>query len=258
VVNHFKSLGVVFVDDVAEVPQGAPLMLSAHGSPPSVIEAARLSGGAVVDAVCPLVTKVHHEVKVRTRKGYTVLYVGHEGHEEAVGTMAVSPQSVQLIQCTDDIDRAAKGPGPFALLSQTTLSEDEWAHLRHYALATIPDIWLPSRSDLCFATTNRQGALRTIATTADAVIVIGSANSSNTVALTEVARSVGSPRVMRVNDTVDFTTEDEYFPPPPELREILRGLCATLDVALGASKPSAFDVQADREFTAAEVLATTP
>ncbi|MEI8148228.1 MAG: 4-hydroxy-3-methylbut-2-enyl diphosphate reductase, partial [Actinomycetes bacterium] len=85
VVDHFKSLGVIFVDDLSEVPPGAPLMLSAHGSPPSVIASAQANGGTVIDAVCPLVTKVHHELKVRSRKGYTVLYVGHEGHEEAVG-----------------------------------------------------------------------------------------------------------------------------------------------------------------------------
>ncbi|NNN07876.1 MAG: 4-hydroxy-3-methylbut-2-enyl diphosphate reductase [Acidimicrobiaceae bacterium] len=293
VVDHFRSLGVVFIDDVADAAPGAPLMLSAHGSPPNVIEAARASGGAVVDAVCPLVTKVHHELKVRARKGYTVLYVGHEGHEEAVGTMAVAPEAVELIQSVQDIDRAAQRPGPYALLSQTTLSEDEWSHLREYALSTIPDIWMPNRSDLCFATTNRQGALREIASSADAVVVIGSANSSNTVALTDVARSVGSPRVFRVNgaselpndlngvvavtagasapeslvtqvveylnasqgvDTFEFTTEDEYFPPPPELREILRALSATLDVALGVPRASHFDGQADRGFTAAQVL----
>ena len=293
VVNHFRSLGVIFVDDVRDVPAGAPLMLSAHGSPPDVINAARESGGAVVDAVCPLVTKVHHELKVRARKGYTVLYVGHEGHEEAVGTMAVAPEAVVLIQSVQDIDRAAQRPGPFALLSQTTLSEDEWSHLREYALSRIPDIWMPNRSDLCFATTNRQGALRAIAATADAVVVIGSANSSNTVALSDVARSVGSPRVLRVNgvselpddlegvvaltagasapeslvsevlayldpqegvDIFEFTTEDEYFPPPPELREILRALAAALDVALGAARVSAHDGQADRDFTAAQVL----
>ncbi len=296
VVDHFRSLGVVFVDDVGDAAPGAPLMLSAHGSPPNVIEAARAMGGAVVDAVCPLVTNVHHELKVRARKGYTVLYVGHEGHEEAVGTMAVAPDAVELIQSIEDIDRAARRSGPFALLSQTTLSEDEWSHLREYALSKIPDIWMPNRSDLCFATTNRQGALRAIAAAADAVVVIGSANSSNTVALTDVARSVGSPRVLRVNgaselpddlegvvavtagasapeslvtqvlehldphrgvETFEFTTEDEYFPPPPELREILRALSAVLDVALGAPNPGSFDGHADRGFTAAQVLSPT-
>ncbi len=296
VVNHFKSLGVIFINDVAEVPPGAPVMLSAHGSPPQVIEAAREAGGTVVDAVCPLVTKVHHELKVRARKGYTVLYVGHEGHEEAVGTMAVAPDSVVLIESTEDIDRIDEQKGPFALLSQTTLSFDEWQHLREYAEQRFPNIWMPNRSDLCFATTNRQAALRTIATDADAVIVIGSANSSNTVALTKVAEAVGCPRVLRVNGVGDLptdlsgvvavtagasapeslvnevlefldpvngvdvrsvTVEDEYFPPPPELREMLKTLSAVLDLILASPTTSTFDGQVDREFTAAEVLSAT-
>jgi 4-hydroxy-3-methylbut-2-enyl diphosphate reductase len=296
VVNHFKSLGVIFINDVAEVPPGAPVMLSAHGSPPQVIEAARAGGGTVVDAVCPLVTKVHHELKVRARKGYTVLYVGHEGHEEAVGTMAVAPDSVVLIESTEDIDRIDEQKGPFALLSQTTLSFDEWQHLREYAEQRFPNIWMPNRSDLCFATTNRQAALRTIATDADAVIVIGSANSSNTVALTKVAEAVGCPRVLRVNGVGDLptdlsgvvavtagasapeslvnevlefldpvngvdvrsvTVEDEYFPPPPELREMLKTLSAVLDLILASPTTSTFDGQVDREFTAAEVLSAS-
>ena len=103
VVERFRAQGVIFVDDVADVPAGAPLMLSAHGSAPEVVEAARARGGAVVDAVCPLVTKVHHELKVRSRKGFTVLYVGHAGHEEAVGTMAVAPQSVRLLEHEEDL-----------------------------------------------------------------------------------------------------------------------------------------------------------
>jgi 4-hydroxy-3-methylbut-2-enyl diphosphate reductase len=295
VVQHFRTLGVIFVNDVADVPQGFPVMLSAHGSPPQVIDAAKKGGGTVVDAVCPLVTKVHHELKVRAKKGYTVLYVGHEGHEEAVGTMAVAPRSVHLIESTGDIDSLArKKEGPFALLSQTTLSFDEWKHLRDYAEDRFPDIWMPNRSDLCFATTNRQAALRAIATHADAVIVIGSANSSNTVALTETAKAVGCPRVLRVNSAAELpddfegtvavtagasapeslvnevlevldpvngvtvksvTVEDEYFPPPPELREILKSLSAMIELMLLTSKVSTFDPQADREFTAAQVLA---
>lgn len=293
VVDYFKSLGVVFVNDVADVPPGAPVMLSAHGSPPQVIEAARLSSGTVIDAVCPLVTKVHHELKVRARKGYTVLYVGHEGHEEAVGTMAVAPESVVLIETTEDIDHVAERRGPYALLSQTTLSLDEWQHLREYAEAKFPEIWMPNRSDLCFATTNRQAALQAVAAQADAVIVIGSANSSNTVALTKVAESAGCPRVLRVNGASDLpsdltgvvavtagasapesivnevlefldpaegvevrsvTVEDEYFPPPPELREMLKVLCAVMDLAFGSPVPSSVDGQTDRDFTAAQVL----
>src|ERR1019366_2140896 len=176
VVDHFCERGVIFVDDVADVPTGAPLMLSAHGSPPEVVRLAQGNGGAVVDAVCPLVTKVHHELKVRASKGYTVLYVGHAGHEEAVGTMAVAPESVHLIESNEDLDDLDVGDAPVALLSQTTLSFDEWQHLRAKAVERFPDLWMPNRSDLCFATTNRQSALREIAKVADVVIVIGSAN----------------------------------------------------------------------------------
>ncbi len=294
VVDHFKNLGVIFVDDIADVPTGAPLMLSAHGSPPSVIANAQANGGTVIDAVCPLVTKVHHELKVRSRKGYTVLYVGHEGHEEAVGTMAVAPESVHLIQNESDIETVSRMEGPFALLSQTTLSLDEWQDLRDYAIAKIPDLWLPNRSDLCFATTNRQAALREIAATADAVVVIGSANSSNTVALTKVASSVGCEKVYRVNAASELpegltgvvgvtagasapeslvnevlqklnpregvyvnpvTIEDEYFPPPPELRELLRSLESLIALSFSGSLPQDDVASRDRDFSAAAVLA---
>src|ERR1700686_3018399 len=130
VVDQFRAQGVVFVDDVDDVPDGAPLMLSAHGSAPEVVDAARDRGRVVVDAVCPLVTKVHHELKVRARKGYTVLYVGHHGHEEAVGTMAVAPESVRLLERAADVDAlddlgTGDGAEPqVALLAQTTLSHD--------------------------------------------------------------------------------------------------------------------------------------
>jgi 4-hydroxy-3-methylbut-2-enyl diphosphate reductase len=293
VVEYFQSVGVVFVDDVTDVPPGAPLMLSAHGSPPQLVEAARQNRGTVIDAVCPLVTKVHHELKVRAQKGYTVLYVGHEDHEEAVGTMAVAPEAVHLIQSRDDIDAVASYGGPVALLSQTTLSMNEWQDLREYAEEVFPDIWMPNRSDLCFATTNRQAALREIAEGADAVVVVGSANSSNTMALTKVAEAQGCSRVIRVNGaselpddlygTIAVTAgasapeslidevlavldpsegvtvksviiEDEYFPPPPELREILKALSAMMDLVFQAPERSTVDGQADREFTAAEVL----
>lgn len=295
VVEYFKSLGVVFIDDVTTVPPGAPVMLSAHGSPPEVIEAARRSGGTVVDAVCPLVTKVHHELKVRAKKGYTVLYVGHEGHEEAIGTMAVAPDAVHLIQERSDIDALVGHEGPVALLSQTTLSMDEWQDLREYAEVVFPDIWMPSRGDLCFATTNRQAALQEVAEGAGTVIVIGSANSSNTMALTKVAEAAGCPRVLRVNRAAELPddlegvvavtagasapeslvnevlnvlnpsdgvtvksviVEDEYFPPPPELREMLKAISALADLVLQTPHSSKFDGQADREYTAAQVLAS--
>jgi 4-hydroxy-3-methylbut-2-enyl diphosphate reductase len=302
VVDCFRAQGVVFVDDVTEVPEGAPLMLSAHGSAPEVVDRARRRGGVVIDAVCPLVTKVHHELKVRSRKGYTVLYVGHAGHEEAVGTMAVAPEAVRLIEYEKDLAALADlsaGDTPVALLAQTTLSHDEWRGLMESARERFPDLWMPNRSDLCFATTNRQAALKAIAGKADVVVVIGSANSSNTVALEKVARASGCPRVIRVNEaselpddltgtvgvtagasapeelvqevivrldprqgvtSVPVTTEDEYFPPPPELRELLRALSTTVGVLAGASPArSSADghtdpVSDDRGISAADVL----
>ncbi len=290
VVQRFVDQGVIFVDDVADVPPGAPLMLSAHGSAPSVVDQARGEGRIVVDAVCPLVTKVHHELKVRAKKGYEVLYVGHAGHEEAVGAMAVAPDVVHLVENLDDLERAAEAiaPGtPVALLAQTTLSHDEWRSLMEASRVRFPDLWMPNRSDLCFATTNRQAALREIAGRCDVVVVIGSANSSNTVALTKVATASGCDRVLRINEaselpddlagvvgvtagasapdrlvhevierlaprngvsTVTVTEEDEYFPPPPELRELLRRL-------EGAEEGVSAAVLADdRETSAAQVL----
>jgi 4-hydroxy-3-methylbut-2-enyl diphosphate reductase len=295
IVDRFRSLGVVFVDDVADVPAGAPLMLSAHGSAPEVVAAARARGGLVVDAVCPLVTKVHHEVKVRAGKGYTVLYVGHEGHDEAVGTMAVAPDAVRLVETEADVEALDAGTGPMAFLAQTTLSLDEWRGVLDTARLRFPDLWVPDRSDLCFATTNRQGALKAIAARSDAIVVIGSANSSNTLALERVARAAGCPRVYRVNgadelpgdlsgvvgltagasapeelvrsviarldpahgvEVVQVTDEDEYFPLPRELRDLLRALSRALAVSLGAPPPPAApaDVPDDRSRAASDVL----
>ncbi len=145
VVDRFRELGVVFVDDVTEVPDGAPLMLSAHGTAPEVVVAARARGGTVVDAVCPLVTKVHHEVKVRAGKGYTVLYIGHEGHDEAVGTMAVAPDAVRLVESQEDVD-ALDLPldTPVALLAQTTLAMQDWAGVKDRAERASPSSGCPA------------------------------------------------------------------------------------------------------------------
>src|SRR5690606_24636814 len=126
VVKRFEDLGVVFVDDIADVPPGRPIMLSAHGSAPEVVAAARDRGGYVGDAVCPRVTKVHHEVKVRAGKGYRIVYVGHEGHEEAVGTMAVAPDAINRVETIDDVAALPQFEQPVALLAQTTLSHRDW------------------------------------------------------------------------------------------------------------------------------------
>src|SRR6478609_8940777 len=193
VVDRFRDQGVIFVDDVADVPAGAPLMLSAHGSPPEVVAAARANGGYVVNAVCPLVTKVHHEVKVRAGKGYQIVYVGHEGHEEAVGTMAVAPDAIHRVENVEDVAALPEFEQPIAMLAQTTLSHRDWEGVLEATHERFPEMWMPGRSDLCFATTNRQSALMEIAPRCDAVVVLGSANSSNTRALESLARLVGCP-----------------------------------------------------------------
>ena len=292
VVDRFRELGVIFVDDVAEVPDGAPLMLSAHGSAPEVVQAARAKGGMVVDAVCPLVTKVHHEVRTRAKRGYTVVYVGHEGHDEAIGTMAVAPDSVKLVESEADVE-ALEDPGTdIALLAQTTLSHDEWSGVRDALLRRFPDTWMPGRSDLCFATTNRQAALKEIAGRADTVLVIGSENSSNTMALVKIVSTDGR-RVIRINgadevpeglqgvvavtagasapeelvrsvidrlaprdgvEEVSVTDEDEYFPLPPELRELVRGLTSGFSMASFAVPDPKAALAQDRVVTAGDVL----
>ncbi len=200
VVKRFEDLGVVFIDDIAEVPAGRPVMLSAHGSAPEVVAAARARAGYVVDAVCPLVTKVHHEVKVRAGKGYRIVYVGHEGHEEAVGTMAVAPDSIHRVETLAEVAALPQFDEPVALLAQTTLSHRDWKNVLDATAERFPDMWKPERSDLCFATTNRQSALMAIAARCDAMVVIGSANSSNTVALAKLANESGCTRVFRVNN----------------------------------------------------------
>ena len=304
VVDRFREQGVIFVDDVDDVPAGAPLMLSAHGSAPDVVEAARANDRYVVNAVCPLVTKVHHEAKVRARKGFTILYVGHAGHDEAVGTLAVAPESMRLVEHDDDLDTAAarvSDPERVAVLAQTTLAQNEWAGVVERARERFPEVWTASRNDLCFATTNRQDALIDIARRADAVVVIGSANSSNTIALTKVAREAGCPVVLRVDgpdeldpgaigdarivgvtagasapeelvesviarlaptdgvDAVRVTDEDEYFPPPRELREMIPALDAAAALVLGgdvtAVRSTGGPFADDRALDASKVLA---
>jgi 4-hydroxy-3-methylbut-2-en-1-yl diphosphate reductase len=302
VVDRFVALGVVFVDDVDEVPPGAPLMLSAHGSAPDVVAAARQRGRFVVNAVCPLVTKVHHEAKVRAGKGYTILYVGHAGHDEAVGTLAVAPDAIRLLEHEEDVDAASVAdPTKVAMLAQTTLSLNDWKGVLDRARSQFPGLWTATRDDLCFATTNRQAALSAIATRADAVVVIGSANSSNTLALVKTAQDAGCPIVQRINgageldvdalagarvvgvtagasapeeivqaviaalapregvEEVDVTDEDEYFPPPRELRELMPALDALAALATGGSPAAAAALggpfASDRAVDASDTLA---
>ena len=223
VVDVFEQAGVVFVDDVDAVPPGAPLMLSAHGTAPDVTARARGRAGTLIDAACPLVAKVHHELATRASKGYDIVYVGHAGHDEAVGTMAVAPGSVHLVAGPGDVARVPGSVGPVALLSQTTLGIDEWAAVRAAVRQRFADVWMPARSDLCFATTNRQTALSAIADKVDSIIVIGSKTSSNTNALERVARQPGRAEVVRIETVEDLAEGPE--------------LCGVIGVTAGASVP---------------------
>jgi len=292
VVDRFEALGVVFVDDIDEVPQGSPIMLSAHGSAPEVVAAARARGSYVVDSVCPLVTKVHHEVKVRAGKGFRIVYVGHEGHEEAVGTMAVAPGSISRVESIAEVDALPAFDEPVALLAQTTLSHRDWADVATAVTVKYPGAWTPGRSDLCFATTNRQSALMAIAPRCDAIVVIGSANSSNTRALEKLAREAGTERVYRINhvgelpddlsgtvgvtagasapeelveaiiarlaprdgvELVRVTEEDEYFPPPRNIRDLQSAIGTAATVLLGGDPLRSSTVD-DRRLLASDVL----
>jgi 4-hydroxy-3-methylbut-2-enyl diphosphate reductase len=193
VVDAFERAGVIFVSDIDEVPPGAPVMLSAHGSAPDVVDAATGRAAVTVDAVCPLVTKVHHEVKRMADSGFDIIYVGHEGHDEAVGTIAEAPEAVRLIdpeRGLEDFDPEAGDK--VALLAQTTLGMFEWEGVLAEASDRYPELWTARRSDLCYATTNRQTAMQEVARASDVVLVVGSENSSNTQALVRVAEAAGT------------------------------------------------------------------
>ena len=193
VVKAFEQVGVVFVDEIEEVPQGAPVMLSAHGSAPDVVVGAGDRAGVVIDAVCPLVTKVHHEVKRMADQGFDIIYVGHEGHDEAIGTVAEAPGAIALVQ--PETGLAGFDPADstkVALLAQTTLGIHEWKSVLDEAGRRYPDLWTARKSDLCYATTNRQDAVQQLSDRADLILVVGSENSSNTQALVRVAEESGT------------------------------------------------------------------
>ncbi len=293
IVEEFERQGVIFVNDIAEVPPYAPVMLSAHGSAPEVERQAAADNRVAVNAVCPLVTKVHHELKIRAQQGYTVIYIGHQGHEEAIGTMAVAPASVKLVEHESDLENLDDVTSPVALLAQTTLPHDEWSGIAQKARETFPDIWMPGKSDLCYATTNRQAALKTIVDKCDAVVVIGSANSSNTVSLAHVAEAAGCKRVLRIDsasqlpDDLDgvvgitagasapewlveevidalnpsdgvevlrSTDEDEYFPPPRDLRELISAMTAALQITIPIKNEPDSPIADDKNLSAVDML----
>ncbi|HUO46823.1 MAG TPA: 4-hydroxy-3-methylbut-2-enyl diphosphate reductase [Acidimicrobiia bacterium] len=192
VVRAFERVGVVFVDDISTVPVGAPVMLSAHGSAPEVVSEAQNRAAVVIDAVCPLVTKVHHEVKRMSERGYDIIYIGHRGHDEALGTLAEAPEAMTLVDPETGLQEyAPSDPERVALLAQTTLGMYEWQEILDQARERFPALATSRKSDLCYATTNRQEAVVFLAKQCDLILVVGSENSSNTQALVRVARELG-------------------------------------------------------------------
>jgi 4-hydroxy-3-methylbut-2-enyl diphosphate reductase len=194
VVRELEERGAVFVDDERDVPHGATLVLSAHGVAPSVYEHATQLGLNTIDATCPLVTKVHVQARRYAAAGHRIVLIGHAGHEEVVGTMGEAPDATVLVQSVEEAEalELPKG-GPVAYSTQTTLSVDETAEIIDVLKRRFPQIRGPQREDICYATSNRQWAVKELLEEVDLLLVIGSRNSSNSNRLVDVARAAGVP-----------------------------------------------------------------
>jgi 4-hydroxy-3-methylbut-2-enyl diphosphate reductase len=200
VVTNLEKRGAIFVDEVDEVPRGSILVFSAHGVSPAVVKASEERGLQTIDATCPLVTKVHREVQRFAAENYDILLVGHEGHEEVEGTAGEAPDVVQIVNEDDSIDGVKiKDPNKVIWLSQTTLSVDETMETVLKLREKFPTLQNPPSDDICYATQNRQVAIKKVGAISDLVIVVGSANSSNTVRLVEVALLAGAKAAYRVD-----------------------------------------------------------
>jgi 4-hydroxy-3-methylbut-2-enyl diphosphate reductase len=227
VVSDLESRGAVFVEELDEVPEGATVVFSAHGVSPTVHAEAKTRGLKTIDATCPLVTKVHHEAKRFASDDYDILLIGHVGHEEVEGTSGEAPEHIQLVQGPADVDGiVVRDPTKVAWLSQTTLSVDETLETVEAIRKRFPQLLDPPSDDICYATQNRQLAVKEIARDADLVIVVGSANSSNSVRLAEVALEAGAKAAHRVDDAREV--DDAW----------LEGV-AKVSVTSGASVPEA-------------------
>jgi len=225
VVASLEAKGAIFVEENEEVPEGSTVIFSAHGVAPEVHEQARQRNLYAIDATCPLVTKVHREARRFAAEDYDILLIGHEGHEEVIGTSGEAPAHIQLVDGPDDVDKVTvRDPGKVVWLSQTTLSVDETlatvARLKH----RLPLLQSPPSDDICYATQNRQQGMKQIAPECDVVIVVGSRNSSNSVRMVEVAVQAGA----RAGYLVDYAHEiqDEWL-----------AAATTVGLSSGASVP---------------------
>ena len=225
VVKDFEKKGVIFVEDVNEIPDGMPVVFSAHGVSPQVREDSVKRNLKVVDASCPLVIKVHNEAKHYASKGYFIIYIGHEGHTEAEGTMGeVDPSSVVLVETPEDAEKLSiPYYDKLAVLTQTTLSVDEVTQTLDVLKRRFPHLETPKKGDICYATTNRQLAIREIAKQSDLVLVVGSTTSSNSKRLREVAEAYGS--------------EAHLIMSPDEIRPEWKTNYKTVGISSGASTP---------------------
>lgn len=192
VVERFRKLGVQFVDHIHEIPDGSTVLYSAHGVAPAIRQASAQRNLRAIDATCPLVTKVHTEAVRFARDGYTILLIGHEGHDEVIGTMGEAPENMRLIQDEAEAEQIDLPENArLAFLTQTTLSVDDAERIIAILRRRFPQIVGPSKEDICYATQNRQEAVKELVPMADAVIVLGSQNSSNSMRLAELARANG-------------------------------------------------------------------
>ncbi|ALE74981.1 4-hydroxy-3-methylbut-2-enyl diphosphate reductase [Pseudonocardia sp. Ae168_Ps1] len=249
VVETLRDRGAIFVEEASEVPQGAHVVFSAHGVSPAVRDEAKGRELRTIDATCPLVTKVHQEAKRFAREDYDILLVGHAGHEEVEGTSGEAPEHIQLVESAADVDKVTvRDPDKVVWLSQTTLSVDETMETVRALREKFPKLQNPPSDDICYATQNRQVAVKTMAPRCDLVLVVGSRNSSNSVRLVEVALGAGAGS----SYLIDYAKEiDETW---------LEGV-QTIGVTSGASVPEVLvrgvvDHLAERGFGSVEEVDT--
>ena len=296
IVQKFKEKNVIFIEDPKELPTDSIVMLSAHGTAPKVEMEFKNISMTSVNSVCPLVTKVHHEAKKFSENGKKIIYVGHKNHDEAIGALGVAPNNMILVETVDDLDNKSLRKENVALLAQTTLAMSEWQPILDKAKSEFENIELPRKSDLCYATTNRQKALINISNKVDKVLVVGSSTSSNTNALVTTINNLGKDayRIETLDDlknlnldgtdvaitagasapdhivkeitehlnpnNLEFyidTTEEEYFPLPKELRRNITGLSKLLINMFPKNNKEALNgISKDKSWSATEALSS--
>ena len=294
IVQKFKEKNVIFIEDPKELPADSIVMLSAHGTAPKIEMEFKNISMTSVNSVCPLVTKVHHEAKKFSENGKKIIYVGHKNHDEAIGALGVAPNNMILVESVDDLDSNGLQNENVALLAQTTLAMSEWQPILDKAKSEFENIELPRKSDLCYATTNRQKALINISNKVDKVLVVGSSTSSNTNALVTTINNLGKDayRIETLDDlrnlnldgtdvaitagasapdhivkeitehlnpnNLEFyidTTEEEYFPLPKELRRNITGLSRLLkNMFPKNNKEPLYGISKDKSWSATEAL----